>query len=138
MHENSPVTERERDYDDSLIMESLTDCRGVIKEVNDAFVAVSGYSRDELIGSNHHIVRHPDMPEVAFEDLWKTLQEGATWRGIVKNRCKNGDYYWVDETITPLFENGKLSGYRATQTKPSRRQIAMAGGLYRHLLQHLH
>jgi PAS domain S-box-containing protein len=138
MHNNNPVTEREREYDDSRVLESITDCQGIIEEVNDAFCEVSGYRREELIGRNHHIVRHPDMPDVAFEDLWLTLREGETWRGIVKNRCKNGDYYWADETITPLYENGRLSGFRATQIKPSPRQIDLAGGLYRHLREHSH
>jgi len=136
MNDYKPVTDRERDYDESLVMESITDCRGIIMEVNAAFCEVSGYSRVELLGQDHDIVRHPDMPDVAFDDLWKTLQEGATWRGMVKNRCKNGDYYWVDETISPLYEDGELSGYLARQVKPSRRQIDLAGGLYRHLQQH--
>ena len=136
MYSKPPVTDRERGYDESQVLESITDRRGIILDVNDAFCQVSGYSRAELLGQNHHIVRHPDMPDVAFEDLWKTLQEGATWRGIVKNRCKNGDYYWVDETITPQYEDGEVIAYRARQIKPSRRQIDLACGLYRHLQQH--
>lgn len=133
MHNKPPVTDRERDYGESLVLESITDRRGIILGVNDAFCQVSGYSRGELIGQDHHIVRHPDMPDVVFEDLWKTLQEGATWRGIVKNRCKNGDYYWADESIDAIYENGELCGYRARLVRPSSRQIDLAGGLYRHL-----
>ena len=127
------ISETELDYDDKLCLRTVTDLYGRIVEVNSSMVQVSGYSRSELIGSCHNIVRHPEMPEVAFEDLWKTLQAGEIWRGIVKNRCKNGDYFWVDETITPVVKNGKVTGYHSVQIKPSPRQIGIADGLYKHL-----
>lgn len=130
--------EQERDYDPSQVLVSVTDCQGVIVSVNDAFCSVSGYRREELIGQPHGLLRHPDMPRVAFEDLWATLRQGQSWRGIIKNRCKNGDYYWADETVEPVYRGGRLWGYRATLTRPSRRQVELAGGLYRHLQAPLH
>lgn len=96
-----------------------TDLRGHITYANPAFVSISGFTRDELIGANHNIVRHPDMPAAAFSDLWKTVSGGRPWRGIVKNRAKNGDYYWVDAYVTPLTENGERVGYMSVRTPPS-------------------
>ncbi|ANQ85363.1 methyl-accepting chemotaxis protein [Azoarcus olearius] len=107
-----------------------TDLAGRITYANPAFVAISGFSRDELIGQNHNIVRHPDMPAEAFADLWRTIQAGRPWRGIVKNRAKNGDFYWVEAYVTPLTENGQRVGYMSVRTPPSTEARERAEALY--------
>jgi aerotaxis receptor len=94
---------------------------------------ISGFDADEIIGKNHNVVRHPDMPVEAFADLWNTLKSGQPWMGIVKNRCKNGDYYWVDAYVTPTFENGQISGYQSVRTKPDRDCVTRADALYTRL-----
>lgn len=110
-----------------------TDLQGRITYANPAFVAISGFTRDELIGANHNIVRHPDMPAAAFADLWRTVEAGQPWRGIVKNRAKNGDFYWVDAYVTPLTENGRRVGYMSVRTPPSIDRRERADALYRDL-----
>lgn len=99
--------------DEELV--STTDTRGVITYANEVFCRVAGYELEELIGKNHNIVRHPDMPKAAFQDLWHALEAGKNWRGAVKNRCKDGRYYWVDAYVTPIFEAGKLVGYQSVR-----------------------
>ncbi|WP_192030105.1 methyl-accepting chemotaxis protein [Pseudomarimonas arenosa] len=100
---------------------STTDTRGIITDVNDYMVEISGYRRDELIGRPHNIVRHPDMPPAAFTDLWRSLKQGLPWVGVVKNRCKNGDHYWVLAHVTPVFDTaGKVTGYMSVRRRPSR------------------
>jgi len=131
MKNNLPVTQREIDYSESLVFASKTDTKGVITYANDAFVKISGFSREELIGSNHNIVRHPDMPEWAFADLWKTVSEGHPWRGYIKNRAKNGDHYWVRANISPILKSGTVVGYISLRKKPSRAEIANVETLYR-------
>ena len=95
---------------------STTDKRGVITYANKAFCRIAGYSLEELQGKNHNIVRHPDMPSAAFKDLWTNLEKGLPWRGAVKNRCKDGRYYWVDAFVTPIFDEGHLVGYQSVRT----------------------
>ncbi|MBD3669205.1 MAG: PAS domain S-box protein [Gammaproteobacteria bacterium] len=133
MNQRRIASGRQRVYDPELKMESWIDCSGVIQEVNHATTVVSGYGRSELIGNHQDILRHPHMPGVVFEDLWRTLEEEGHWRGILKNRCKNGDYYWVDESIQPICEAGIVVGYHSIQCCPSQRQVDMVEGLYRHL-----
>lgn len=127
---NLPVTNKQIDYKDSAILISKTDLKGVITSANSDFIQISGYSENELCGHSHNLVRHPDMPEEAFADLWQTIQKGKLWNGTVKNRCKNGDYYWVEANVTPIIENGIVKGYISVRTKPSSRRVDEASALY--------
>ena len=128
---NQPVTNNEKTMKDGEILASRTDLKGIVTYANKAFVDISGFSREELLGKNHNLVRHPDMPPEAFEDLWSSVKQGKPWVGIVKNRCKNGDFYWVKATVSPVMENGRVVEYMSVRTKPSRQQIAEAEALYR-------
>jgi aerotaxis receptor len=109
---------------------SATDPRGVISFVNDDFVDISGYSREELIGSPHNIVRHTDMPAPVFAGMWERLKSGHPWMGIVKNRCKNGDYYWVDAYVTPVFKAGEVIGYESVRTIADPERVRKAAAIY--------
>ena len=132
MRMNQPVSQRENDSmgDDEFIC-SKTDANGVITYVNDVFCRVAGYTEKELLGQPHNIVRHLDMPAVAYAWLWDCLSSNRAWRGMVKNRCKNGDHYWVDVTISPQVDDGgRTTGYFAVRRKPSRQQVAEAAPLY--------
>ncbi|MCO4203331.1 methyl-accepting chemotaxis protein [Aeromonas taiwanensis] len=119
--------------DEQLV--STTDLRGVITYANPAFCRIAGYHVDELVGHNHNLVRHPDMPKAAFADLWDRLKEGNPWRGVVKNRCKDGRYYWVDAYVTPIYENGKISGYQSVRCKPEPALKQVASQTYQALLK---
>ena len=130
MRLNLPVSQQEFDYPAEHMLVSMTDTKGIITHCNHAFVAVSGYTYDELIGQNHNLVRHPDMPPRAYKDLWQTIGRGRPWTGIVKNRCKNGDHYWVVANVTPVMVDGKPRGYMSVRVKPTREQIAGADALY--------
>lgn len=130
MRKNLPVTSIEQKIKDGAIITSKTDTKGIITYANSEFLAVSGYSAEELIGKPHNIMRHPDMPEWTFEDLWQTVKKGNSWNGIVKNRCKNGDYYWVDANVSPLYEAGQIIGYISVRTKPTQEQIRNAENNY--------
>ncbi|GAO36803.1 hypothetical protein SCT_2218 [Sulfuricella sp. T08] len=132
---NLPVTQTEKPYIKGEYLVSKTDLKGIITYANDAFVAMSGYSREELVGKSHNLVRHPDMPPQAFEDLWKTVKSGRPWRGVVKNRCKNGDHYWVDAFAVPVRRNDETIGYMSVRSEPSRQAVAVAEALYRTLNQ---
>jgi aerotaxis receptor len=127
------MANKERKLGDNVTLISVTNLDGIIQYCNHDFIVISGYSENELIGSNHNLVRHSDVPKAAFEDLWSTVKADKPWKGIVKNRCKNGDYYWVDAYVTPVFENGKKIGYQSVRSCPSRKQIEDAQGLYREL-----
>ncbi|MBA6341680.1 PAS domain-containing protein, partial [Colwellia sp. MB02u-10] len=109
---------------------SITDLQGRITYANPDFCAIAGYSLEELVGQHHNIIRHPSMPKAAFSDLWRKLKQEDSWRGMVKNRCKNGDYYWVDAYVTPVYENGKVTGYQSVRTLPSNEQKQKAQQLY--------
>lgn len=127
---NHPVTDREVMMKEDTILVTKTDLKGRIIFANDAFVEISGFSREELIGSNHNIVRHPDMPPEAFEDLWNTINKGLPWRNLVKNRTKSGDHYWVEAHVSGVYEKGQLTSYVSCRYAPSREQIRAADLLY--------
>lgn len=127
---NSPVTQIEKNYPDSANILSTTDLKGKITYINEDFITISGFSEDELIGHNHNVVRHPDMPPAAFAMLWSTLKAGKSWMGMVKNRCKNGDYYWVDAFATPIEHNGVVSEYQSVRRKPKKAYVERAKAIY--------
>jgi aerotaxis receptor len=130
MRTNLPVSQQEFVIPDGVTLVSTTDLTSRITYCNPNFVAVSGYSREELLGQPHNLVRHPDMPSEAFRDMWATLQSGSPWSALVKNRRKNGDHYWVVANATPMMENGQVTGYMSVRTKPTRQQIEQADTLY--------
>jgi len=131
MRSNTPVTNIEYVLQEGESPTSKTDVHGNITYVNQDFINISGFSEAELIGAPQNIVRHPDMPEEAFADLWRTIKSGKAWTGLVKNRCKNGDHYWVEANASPIIENHKIIGYTSVRAKPSREQVQAADGAYR-------
>ena len=130
MRLNLPVTDTEITLSDTETIVSTTDLQGNITYANPYFIAISGYTAQELIGAPQNILRHPDMPAEAFADFWGTIRSGLSWSGMVKNRCKNGDYYWVQANVTPVVEDGVAIGYMSVRTKPTRQQVADASALY--------
>ncbi|WP_313483429.1 methyl-accepting chemotaxis protein [Stutzerimonas kunmingensis] len=133
MRTNLPVSGREITVGETANILSTTDLNGTITYANPDFVAISGFSEDELLGEPHNLVRHPDMPEAAFADLWQTLQANRSWMGIVKNRCKNGDHYWVSAFATPVARDGKVVEYQSVRTRAQPEQIRAAEALYARL-----
>lgn len=133
MKMNLPVNDTERTFAAHERIISTTDTKGRITSVNTHFLAISGFSREELIGASHNIVRHPDMPEAAFADLWNTIKSGEAWMGLVKNRCKNGDFYWVNAYVTPIYQGEAIVGYQSVRVKPEPQYIKQADKLYRQL-----
>ncbi|GAA4014697.1 methyl-accepting chemotaxis protein [Actimicrobium antarcticum] len=133
MRMNTPVTNTEYELRSTETIVSTTDQQGNITYVNPYFIEVSGFTEQELIGAPQNIVRHPDMPVEAYADLWATIKSGLPWTGMVKNRCKNGDFYWVFANVTPVMENGRPAGYMSVRTKPTRQQINDAITLYQKL-----
>ena len=131
MKKNLPVTNNEEVLADGCIIISKTDLQGRITFSNKEFTKISGFSPEELTGQPHNIVRHPDMPSVAFAGMWDTIKSGKTWNGIVKNRCKNGDFYWVDATVSPMKIKGEIVGYMSVRTKATEEQIRKADSLYK-------
>lgn len=123
-------TKIETPYPDGKLIVSTTNTTGEITHVNPAFVEMSGFNEEELIGAPHSILRHPDMPSVAFKDLWDTVKKGAKWQGFVKNLRKDGGYYWVKATVIPNIRNGKVVGYTSVRRKPSRTKIEECIKLY--------
>jgi len=128
---NLPITQKEVVLKAGRNIVSKTDLKGQITYVNEVFVEISGFAEAELIGQSHNIVRHPEMPPEAFADLWATLKAERPWTGLVKNRCKNGDHYWVLANVAPILQSGVVTGYMSVRTAPSRGQIEAADGAYR-------
>lgn len=127
------VTDEEVPYPDGKLIVSRTDTRGVITHCNQSFIDMSGYTRDELIGAEHSILRHPDMPSVAFKGLWDDVEAGKIWHGYVKNLRKDGKFYWVYATVIPNVRDGKVVGYTSVRRKPSRSKIRTSIELYKQL-----
>ena len=130
MEINEPFTDREILFSKNTILVSKTDGKGIITYANNAFVTVSGYSEAELLGRNHNVVRHPEMPREAFKDLWDKVQVGQIWTGLVKNRAKNGDYHWVRANVTRVPIDNDDVEYMSVCTKPSEAQKRSANELY--------
>ncbi|MDQ5896252.1 MAG: aerotaxis receptor [Pseudomonadota bacterium] len=130
MRTNLPITQREYPFPAGQALVSTTDLQGRILYCNPAFIEVSGYTREELLGQPHNMIRHPDMPEEAFRDMWQTIELGDPWSGLVKNRRKNGDHYWVMANVTPLLEGDRPVGYMSVRTAPDRSAVADAEALY--------
>jgi aerotaxis receptor len=130
MRDNGPVTNREVEVPETEMLVSRTDPGGRIVFCNSAFVAVSGFGEDELLGAPHNLVRHPDMPPAAFRNLWETIKAGRVWEGLVKNRTKAGDHYWVRANVTPVIEDGELRGYVSIRVRPERDEVRRAETAY--------
>ncbi|MBY6032777.1 methyl-accepting chemotaxis protein [Marinobacter daepoensis] len=135
MRKNLPVTQREIPIPDGMRLISTTNLKGVITYCDDDFVSISGFNRDELIGQAHNLIRHPDMPPAVFADMWAYLKAGKAWMGVVKNRAKSGDHYWVSAYVTPIREGDDIVGYESVRVAASRDQVARAERLYRKLSQ---
>ena len=130
MRTNLPITQREYPFPSGESLISVTDLKGRITYCNAAFVAVSGYSREELMGQPHNLVRHPDMPAEAFRDMWATIEAGLPWTGLVKNRRKDGDHYWVKANATPMKDGERIVGFLSVRTEAARDAIQAAEALY--------
>lgn len=135
MRKNFPVTQVETQLRHDQYLISKTDLKGRITYANPAFIEISGFSREELLGKAHNIVRHPDMPPAGFQDLWDTLKAKKPWLGLVKNRRKDGGYYWVQALVSPIYENNDVIGYASVRIKPSPEQIAHASAFYEKINQ---
>lgn len=133
MKNNMPVTQHEYSLNDNAILMSTTDTQSHITYANSAFITASGFEEEQLTGQPHNIIRHPDMPPAAFADMWYTLQQGDSWTGIIKNRCRNGDHYWVRANVTPVWHDKKLTGYISVRTVPTRDEIKKSASLYSRL-----
>ncbi len=120
MKKNLPVTQKELKLTPQQRIVSSTNIKGTTTHVNQDFLDISGFKIEELINKNHNVVRHPDMPPAAFKMLWDCLKKGQQWKGIVKNRCKNGDHYWVDAFVTPVKENDQIVGYESVRYQPQK------------------
>ncbi|HAT6804020.1 PAS domain-containing protein [Citrobacter amalonaticus] len=127
------VTQQNTPLDDDTTLMSTTDLHSYITHANDTFVNISGYSLNELLAQPHNLVRHPDMPKAAFADMWYTLQQGEPWSGIVKNRRKNGDHYWVRANAVPMVREGNVTGYMSIRTRATDAEIATVEPLYKAL-----
>jgi len=127
------VSQNEYPLNDDTTLMSTTDLHSHMTHTNDTFVQVSGYQLHELLGQPHNLVRHPDMPKAAFADMWYTLKQGEPWSGIVKNRRKNGDHYWVRANAVPMVRGGEVTGYMSIRTHATREEIAAVEPLYQAL-----
>ena len=137
MRNNRPVTQHEQHYPAEQALISTTDLQSHITDANENFCAIAGFSREELVGQPHNLVRHPDMPAAAFADMWQTLKAGRSWMGLVKNRCKNGDHYWVSAFVTPIRDgSGKVVEYQSVRTRADEASKQRAQQSYDRLREH--
>ncbi|RUO28819.1 chemotaxis protein [Aliidiomarina sedimenti] len=130
MRNNLPVSGKEHRYPEHYRLISSTDTRGIITHCNDAFVEVSGFSEEQLIGAPHNLVRHPDMPPAVYKDMWECLRSGKAWMGVVKNRCKNGDHYWVSAYVTPIKDGSTIVGYESVRVNADEASKQRAQRMY--------
>ena len=131
---NRPISDVETNYSEDTEIISTTDMKGILRTANQDFLDVAGYSYDEVKDKNHNVIRHPEMPPEAFADLWEHLKKGKHWKGVVKNRCKNGSHYWVDAYVSPQYEDGKMVGYQSVRFKPKREWVNRADKLYKKIM----
>lgn len=117
--------------DQDTIIVSQTDEKGIVIFANADFCKIAGYSLEELVGKQHNVVRHQDMPKWAFEDLWKTIKAGKIWKGIVKNKTKDGGFYWVNATVFPSRDVDGTIRYISVRVKPTQEEIENAENLYK-------
>lgn len=130
MKANLPVTNKRVPFPKNAKIISFTDLKGIITKVNKPFIDISGYSEEELVGKPHNIVRHPDMPKEVFALMWSTIKAGKSFMGIVKNRTKNGDYYWVNAFISPVFDRGQIVGYESVRYAPNEKDVLRSIAVY--------
>ncbi|MBK6959066.1 MAG: PAS domain-containing protein [Nitrosomonas sp.] len=130
MRVNEPVTQRDMGMNNDCVIISTTNLKGALTSVNEDFIRMSGFTWEELDNKNHNIIRHPDVPPEAYAMLWTALKAGNPWMGMVKNRHKGGDHYWVDAFASPQFEDGKIIGYQSVRVKPEKAWVDRAEGLY--------
>ena len=136
MKKNHPITRIETPFPEGISLYTRTNLKGIIEDVNDNFIEISGFSRDELIGQPHNIVRHPEMPPDAFADFWADLKTGRPWRGLVKNRRKDGGFYWVVANASPVRdEKGSIVAYQSVRFSPSRQEIEQTDAAYKRLME---
>ncbi|WP_214000881.1 PAS domain-containing methyl-accepting chemotaxis protein [Arsukibacterium sp.] len=135
MRRNLPVTNKEVFLSDTSNILSTTSPNSHITYVNDDFIEISGFTKEELLGQPHNLVRHPDMPQAAFKHMWSTLKAGNSWMGLVKNRCKNGDHYWVSAFVTPISKNGAITEIQSVRTKADPELVRRAEEGYAQLNQ---
>jgi aerotaxis receptor len=133
-HRTVRVVDEEVPFPDGRLIVSRTDLAGVITHCNQSFVDMSGYGEAEIVGQPHHLLRHPDMPKAAFEDLWSTVQRGEKWSGYVKNLRKDGRFYWVLATVIPNVRQGQVVGFTSVRRKPSQQRVAAAVSDYAAML----
>ena len=129
------VTDVETRFPTGELIVSQTDRDGLITTCNEAFVIMSGFTKEELIGAPHAILRHPDMPRAAYQDLWSTVQQGKRWSGYVKNLRADGGYYWVYATVIPKVRNGQILGHTSVRREPSRDKVAEMEKLYAEMVK---
>lgn len=131
------VLDEEIELDPKRYIVSETDEKGKITFCNDYFIEVCGYDKEELIGSPHNIVRHPDMPKIVFKLLWETIKQGKNINAVVKNLAKDGRYYWIFTEFETRrdTDTGKIIGYHAARKSISKHVIEIIAELYSELLQ---
>lgn len=135
MRNNQPITNEEYVIPEGMTLVSKTDLNGTIIDCNDAFELSSGFTREELIGQPHNMVRHHDVPEAVFKDMWNTLKAGFPWTQVVKNRRKNGGFYWVKANVTPTYTNNKITGYMSVRSKIDFNEISATEQAYKAIKQ---